>query len=105
MPRESYLEQRCGTAVKRAGGLFWKLTPVGVRGVPDRILILPGGVIWFVELKKPKTGGALEPLQLYWGGRLRRMGCNYLMTNSYHEFCDVILQDRGTLERSKRPSR
>ena len=39
----------------------WKLTVVGVMGVPDRLFIFPTGKIVFIEFKA--TGKALRPLQ------------------------------------------
>lgn len=44
---EAYLRQR----VTEAGGLCWKFTSPGLRGVPDRIVVMPGGKVYFVELK------------------------------------------------------
>ena len=40
--------------VKRLGGYAYKFTSPGNNGVPDRIVIFPDGVIWFVELKTAK---------------------------------------------------
>jgi hypothetical protein len=34
-----------------------------MRGWPDRVVLLPGGKLVFVELKRP-VGGVFEPLQL-----------------------------------------
>lgn len=43
--------------------LYLKFKAVMFNGVPDRMILLPGGRIYFVELKKPK-GGRLSPVQL-----------------------------------------
>lgn len=43
-------------------GKSWKFASPGQRGVADRIVCLPDGSTWFVEMKRPK-GGRLSPLQ------------------------------------------
>lgn len=59
---EKTLEANLHSQVKKLGGVCWKFVSPGNRGVPDRIVILPGGFSCFVEMKKP--GESLEPLQL-----------------------------------------
>lgn len=49
-----------------------KLNPIGLRGLPDRILLLLGGRVIFVELKIPT--GRLSRLQVYVHTRLRELG-------------------------------
>ena len=46
---EAYLVKR----VKELGGRSYKWVSPGNVGVPDRIVLLPGGRIIFVELKQP----------------------------------------------------
>ena len=38
---------------KELGGRCWKWVSPGMAGVPDRIVLLPHGLTYFVELKKP----------------------------------------------------
>ena len=45
----------------------------GWSGVPDRILLLPGGRVYFVELKRPQ-GGKTDPLQIWWKRQLESLG-------------------------------
>jgi hypothetical protein len=61
--------------VKAIGGYAFKWTSPGQRGVPDRIVLLPGGKVWFVELKAP--GGRLSALQRHIGALLLKLGMNY----------------------------
>lgn len=42
-------------AVQKKGGLCLKLNPSWYRGIPDRLVLLPGGKIHFLELKKDKA--------------------------------------------------
>ena len=58
---ERTIEQRLVEAVRKAGGLCPKFVSPGWDGVPDRIVLLPGGKLGFVELKAP--GQKLRPLQ------------------------------------------
>ena len=46
---ERYLRER----VKQLGGRAYKFVSPGNNGVPDRIVMLPGGKLFFVELKAP----------------------------------------------------
>jgi hypothetical protein len=57
---EHTIEQHLRAAVDAMGGLCWKFTSPGTAGVPDRICIYAGRVI-FVELKAP--GRVPRPIQ------------------------------------------
>ena len=59
--REAEIERKLTSAVKARGGLCPKFVSPGWDGVPDRIVLLPGGKLGFVELKAP--GQKLRPLQ------------------------------------------
>lgn len=49
--RESKIERQLAVAVKKMGGMAVKFVSPGLNGVPDRIVLLPGRKIAFVELK------------------------------------------------------
>ena len=70
--REKTIEQKFRAAVKAAGGLAVKFTSPGFDGVPDRIVLLPGGKMAFVEVKAP--GEKPRPLQLARHRLFRRLG-------------------------------
>ena len=53
MEREDDIETHFHKRVKKAGGYTYKFTVPGRRNVPDRIMMLPGICMQFVELKKP----------------------------------------------------
>lgn len=72
MVKESALERRLVREVERVGGKAPKWVSPGNRGVPDRLVILPGGRIVYVEMKAP--GKPLEPLQERWAKILRGLG-------------------------------
>ena len=66
---ESYLKRELSSL----GCLFLKWVSPGNDGVPDRILIMPGGSVCFVEVKT-KTG-RMTGLQCFWQKKLRSFGC------------------------------
>ena len=49
--REKNVESAFIDAVKGQGGLALKLVSPGFNGMPDRLVIFPGGIIAFVEVK------------------------------------------------------
>ena len=66
---ERFIEQKLVARVKREGGLCPKFVSPGSDGWPDRIVLMPGGKIAFVELKAP--GQKPRPLQLQRHAQLR----------------------------------
>lgn len=73
-PLEKEIEQKLKRVVEeRLGGLCLKWVCPGWSGVPDRILLFPGGRVYFVELKRPK-GGKVGALQKWWQRRLGGLG-------------------------------
>lgn len=70
--REKRIESRLVTEAKRSGGIAPKLASPGFDGMPDRMVLLPGGRIGFVEVKAP--GMRPRPLQLSRHRLLRNLG-------------------------------
>lgn len=70
---ERDIEKKLRLMVAKHGGLCLKWVCPGWSGVPDRIILLPGGHIIFCELKRPK-GGKIEVLQTWWRRRLQTFG-------------------------------
>ena len=73
---EKDIEQKLVKKVRQYGGLCLKWVCPGWAGVPDRIVLLPGGRIVFVELKRPK-GGCFSKQQQWWAEKLNGLGFNY----------------------------
>lgn len=59
---ERDIERYLTTRVRRIGGECFKFTSPGRVGVPDRIVLLPGGEVYWVELKD--WLGKLSPEQV-----------------------------------------
>ena len=70
--RERTVEQRLVKEVKLMVGIAPKFTTPGFDGVPDRIVLLPGGKMGFVELKAP--GQNMRPLQVQRKRQLEGLG-------------------------------
>lgn len=73
---EKDIEKKLRKMVERHGGVCLKWVCPGWSGVPDRIVLLPGGQIIFVETKRPK-GGTLSQLQKWWAKKLTGLGFNH----------------------------
>ena len=70
--REKQVEQKLVKAVKSHDGICPKLVSPGMDGMPDRMVLLPGCRIGFVEVKAP--GQKPRPLQEQRHRILRKLG-------------------------------
>lgn len=70
--REKTVETKLVKAVRAIGGLAPKFVSPGLDGVPDRLVLLPGGRIAFIELKA--EGKTLRPLQVRRKKQLEALG-------------------------------
>ena len=86
--REKTIEQKLVQAVKAMGGAALKFTSPGFDGMPDRIVLLPGGHIGFVEVKAP--GEKPRPLQEARHGLLRRLGFKVYVLDDEQQIGGII---------------
>jgi hypothetical protein len=70
--KESVVEKLLVQSVRTLGGLCLKLNFIGTMGAPDRLVLMPGGRFYFVELKQ--TTGKLEPSQEILFPRIEKRG-------------------------------
>ena len=70
--REKQIESKLVKAVRNVGGMCPKLVSPGTDGMPDRLVLLPGCRIGFVEVKAPGKGP--RPLQTQRHRQLRALG-------------------------------
>ena len=90
---EKDIEAKLVKMIKSHGGLCLKWVCPGWSGVPDRICLLPGGRVYFVELKRPK-GGRISELQRWWGNILRKLGfsVSYIKDEISIKMLEMIIQ-------------
>jgi hypothetical protein len=84
---EANLEALFHRQVRVIGGVIVKLAPTE-RGVPDRLVILPGGQIFLVELKT--TNGRVSPIQEEWHKKAAMRGVNVVLLKGREEIVDWI---------------
>lgn len=84
---EKKYEQILRSAIIAKNGLCLKFTCISFTGVPDRLCILPGGRIFFVEMKDNK--GVLSERQKYVINLLQSLGCEVYVVygEQVYEFC------------------
>ncbi len=94
---EKEVEEKLRKMVESHGGKCLKWVCPGWRGVPDRIVIMPSGRIYFVELKRPKDG-QYSRMQDWWRDQLIVMGCRYYRIQDWGDvawFETVLYHDQG----------
>ena len=73
-PLESKIENWLVEQIKQMGGIADKFTSPANPGVPDRLVIMPNGKIYFVELKA--DWGRLSNIQKWQRERYRKHGAD-----------------------------
>lgn len=72
MVYESDIESHLVREVRKRKGKCIKLHTLSEEGLPDRMVLLPGGRVIFVELKR--IGGVLSPMQIMQHKKFKRLG-------------------------------
>lgn len=83
---ENYLVRK----IKKLKGIAYKFTSPGNSGVPDRLCLLPNGVIFFVELKS--TGKKPRALQVNQIAKIAKLGQRVYVVDS-KEMIDGMLKN------------
>lgn len=90
---EKELEKLFKDTVKKFGGIAHKFVSPGTSGVPDRLVIFPGGQIGFVEVKA--KGKKPRPEQEYQIRRLKFLGCKVFVLDDAEQIENIIEKIRG----------
>jgi hypothetical protein len=90
---ERDVERKLVKAVKHNGGVCWKFTSPGTAGVPDRIILMPGCRIAFVEVKKP--GEKPRPLQLSRHRLIRQLGFKVFVLDNTADIPKIMKEVMG----------
>lgn len=81
MDNEKTLDRKLGKLIKFNGGICIKLATLHLTGLPDRLCLLPGGVVFFAEIKTP--GEKPRKIQTYWARKLEGLGFKvFIVDNS-----------------------
>lgn len=86
--RERDLERYTTMVIKSHGGLALKFISPGCAGVPDRLVLMPGGKMCFMELKAP--GRKTCPLQVRRIEQLRALGFKVYVVDGKEEIGGII---------------
>jgi len=63
---EANIEKRLMKSVKAMGGRSIKLNPLWNIGIPDRMILLPGSRIYFIELKDHSKISKAQKIWILW---------------------------------------
>ena len=96
---EKFIEQKLVGLVRREGGLCPKFVSPGSDGWPDRIVLMPGGKMAFVELKAPQ--GRLRPIQMQRHAQLRDLGFQVYVINDPAQIPEVLELLKAKTRRKK----
>ncbi len=86
--KEKQIEQKLVQAVRKRDGICPKLVSPGFDGMPDRLVLLPGGRLAFAELKA--SGKKPRPLQLARHRQLRKLGFAVYVIDGTEEIGGVL---------------
>jgi hypothetical protein len=86
--KEKTTERKLVQAAKAVGGIALKLSCPGTAGMPDRLVLLPGGRAGFVEVKAP--GAKPRPLQVARIDTLRKLGFKAFVLDSDEQIGGII---------------
>lgn len=91
--KELTIEDRLRVSIQARGGMCIKLWALVYAGIPDRLVLMPSGRVWFVELKRPE-GGRYSRLQLWWRAKLDAMGFKILELHTKETVDDFVRSTR-----------
>ncbi len=86
--KETEIEKKLVRTVKTKGGIAPKFVSPGMAGMPDRLVLLPGGVFAFAELKAP--GMKPRPLQLARHRMLMSLGFKVYVIDGIEQIDEVL---------------
>lgn len=90
---EKRIEQKLVKMTSQSGGVALKFVSPGCAGVPDRLVLMPGGKAAFVEVKVP--GRKPRPLQIRRISQLRRLGFQVFVLDGTEQIEEVLKKIGG----------
>lgn len=89
MTPEGKVQAYAKAELEKLGALVRKIRYEGRNGCPDLLALLPGGVVWFVEVKKDEVTGP-DPHQAREHERMQKRGANVLVVGSKSQVDSLI---------------
>lgn len=90
---ESIIEKYLVSEVRKMGGTAYKFVSPGHAGVPDRLCLMPNGILFFVELKA--TGKTTRPLQDRQIEKIRTYGQRVYIADSREKIKEILKIEGG----------
>ena len=87
--REKEIEQRFAQKIRLMGGVALKFVSPGFDGMPDRMVLLPGGRISFVEVKA--KGEKPRPLQVSRMKMLHELGFDTYILDGVEKIENLVM--------------
>lgn len=89
MTPEGKVQAYAKAEFEKLGALVRKIRYEGRNGCPDLLVLLPWGVVWFVEVKKDEAT-APDPHQAREHARMRKRGANVFVVGSKSQVDSLI---------------
>ncbi len=87
---EKWIEKTLREKVELKKGMCIKLLPFLLNGLPDRLVLLPGGKFYFVETKTPGDGPSKIQIQIH--KKLYKLGFNVYIVDSEEKLYNFLKQ-------------
>lgn len=84
---EKVFERELSKFVEESGGMAVKLLSQFIKGLPDRMFLLPGGAVVFVEFKS--TGKRPTKIQSYIHAKIRALGFLVYVVDSVESYEEI----------------
>ena len=84
---EKVFERELSKFVEESGGMAVKLLSQFIKGLPDRMFLLPGGVVVFVEFKS--TGKKPTKIQSYIHAKIQALGFLVYVVDSVESYEEI----------------
>ncbi len=85
---EKSIEKKLTAAVRKRGGIAPKFVSPGMDGMPDRIILMQGGRLAFIEVKAP--GKKPRPLQEARHRKLRELGFSVYILDDKNQIGGIL---------------
>jgi len=89
---EKILERKLREETEKIGGLCLKLLTTYFTGLPDRLCLLPGGRLFFIELKTTKQKP--RKIQLYVHKKLIDLGFKVYIVDTSLQIKNILVNEK-----------